>query len=265
MSNRTPRALSNEEFLVQFRTVVKRLDTHLRLIDEGQYHMRDDLATVLRTLLSRGNGDDGIRRFQSRFSLKQPKRDIYLSASEEPGVILSIGALPFANKIHKHVIQTVTVPDQLMLAVPLFVRSNAGVRRANWERVVTDYGNTFGAHLSTTVPAILDDVHYFGMSETDFGTYMLRSLGVMISSVCHELIHQIDQNNVAVTHQPYMAGLNIFTAMILYKDGKDDMHVGLMFESFEKEMPIMSYRNPVGEQLIYSITENQQHKLTVRH
>jgi hypothetical protein len=49
------------------------------------------------------------------------------------------------------------------------------------------YGNMFGAQLSTTVPVILnevhyDDVHYMSLAETDCGT-MLRLLGVLIFGV----------------------------------------------------------------------------------
>jgi len=44
------------------------------------------------------------------------------------------------------------------------------------------YGNMFGAQLSTTVPVILNEVHYMSLAETDCGT-MLRLLGVLISGV----------------------------------------------------------------------------------
>ena len=193
--------------------------------------------------------------------LNSQSGNIYISANEKPGVILSIGALPFSHEDHKSVIQTVTVPDQLMLAVPLFVRSEAGKRRANWEKVITEYGNTFGAHLSTTVPEILDDVHYFGLSETDFGTYMLRSLGVMISNVCHELIHHLDHSHIAATHKLYMAGVYIFTAEFMTE--KDETKIGLMLEPFDKERKIMSYRNTEGETITSSINEKQQWKFTI--
>ena len=252
MSNRTPRAVGDTEFLLRFRTVVKRLDTQLQLIDDGHYHVRDDLATILRTLPTRGKGDDGIRRLLTRFSLKPPKRDISPPAHDGPNVLLAIGALPMDDNGSA---QMVTVPDQLMLAVPLFVRSSAGTRRATWESVVSDYGNTFGAHLSTSVPAILDDVHYFGLSETDFGTYMLRSLGVLTSSACHELLHQLDPNNTAVTHHPYMAGTQIYAAMYLREDGKDDLRVNIRRKNWKQAGPVMTVRNPEGKQLLFSIAD----------
>jgi len=261
MSNRTPRALDDAEFLVRFRTVVKRLDTQLKLIDEGQYHVRDDLATVLRALLTRGKGDDGIRRLATRFSLKPPKRGISRPANDGPNVLLAIGALPADDESSA---QTVTVPDQLMLAVPLSVRSSAGIRRATWDNVVSDYGNTFGAHLSTTVPAILDDVHYFGLTETDFGTYMLRSLGVLASSVCHELVRQIDPHSIAVTHNPYMAGTQIYEAMYLREGGTDDLRVGMRKEEWTKAGPVMTVRNQEGQDLVFSIADGGRLQLAVR-
>ena len=260
MSNRTPRALSESEFLYRFRTVVKRLDTHLKLIDSGQYHMRDDLATILRTLLTRGKGDDGIRRFLTRFSLKPPKRDISPSANDGSKVVFAIGALPSTEK---ETAQSVTVPNQLMHAVPLFIRSKAGTHHATWENVVTDYGNTFGAHISTTVPVILDDVHFYGLSETDFGTYMLRSLGVLASSVCHELILQVDSSHIAVDHSVYFDGSQIIAAEYIFEDGKDILNASIRRENWKKEGAIMSIPSTEGKQIVFSIIDGGKLRLNI--
>lgn len=261
MSNTTPRAISDAEFVVRFRTVVQRLDTQLRLIDSGEYHVRDDLATILRTLLTRGKGDDGIRRLLARFSLRPPQRAISPVADDGPNVLLAIGALP-ADDMNNAL--KVTVPDQLMAAAPLFVRTNAGARRATWENVVSDYGNTFGAHLSTTVPEMLDDVHYFGLSETDFGTYMLRSLGVLTSSVCHELLHQLDPSHTPITHNPYVAGTQIYAAVYLREGGKDDLRANIRREDWKKAAPVMTVRNLEGQQLLFSIADGGRLQLAIR-
>ena len=260
MTDRTPRALSDTEFLARLKIVVHRLDAHIAAIDGGDYFIRDDLATVLRTLLTRGKGVDGIRRLLSRFSLAAPTRAISPSPNEAPNVLLAIGALPAEGEPAN----AVTVPDGFMSVVALFVRSAKGARRATWENVVTDYGNTFGAHLSTTVPVLLDDVHYFGLSKTDFGTYMLRSAGVITSSVCHELLQHLRVDDEPVTHSPYMAGAQIFQAIYLREAGKDDLRVQLRREEWKKAGPIMSVRNAERQDLLFSIADGGYLRLEVR-
>ena len=260
MTDKTPRALSDAEFLARFQTVVRRLDAHVRAIDRGEYFARDDLATVLRTVLTRGKGDDGIRRLLSRFSLKAPTRRISPSANEGPNVLLAVGALPAEGDN----LETVAVPDELMSAVALFCRASNGTRRVTWEDVATDYGNTFGAHLSTTVPVLLDDVHFFGLSETDFGTYMLRSIGVLTSNVCHELLQQLKVADDPATHSPYMAGTQIFEAIYMREDGKDDLRVNMRREDWKKTGPIMTIRNAESEDLLFSVTDGGHLSLTVR-
>jgi hypothetical protein len=261
MVDRTPRALEDAEFLGRFSTVVRRLDAHLDAIDRGEYFVRDDLATVLRTLLTRGKGDDGIRRLLSRFSLDAPTRRISPPANEGPDVLLAIGALP-ADEDQSG--KTVTVPEELMSTTALFVRSPKGTRSVKWEDVVTDYGNTFGAHLSTTVPILLDEVHYFGLSETDFGTYMLRAIGVLTSSVCHELLQQLKAAAQPVTHSAYMAGTQIYQAIYLREAGKDDLRVNVRREEWKKAGPIMTVRNPEHHDLLFSIVDGGYLSLTVR-
>ena len=260
MTDRTPRALSDTEFLERFKSVVHRLDSHIAAIDDGDYFIRDDLATVLRTLLTRGKGDDGIRRLLSRFGLSAPTRRISPSANEVANVLLAIGALPAEEDPSS----VVAVPDGLMSAVALFVRSDKGARRATWEDVVTDYGNTFGAHLSTTVPVLLDDVHYFGLSETDFGTYMLRSAGVLTSSACHELLQQLKADDKLVTHSPYMDGAQITQAIYLREAGKDDLRVQVRREKWKRAGPIMSVRNAERRDLLFSVAEGGYLQLEVR-
>jgi hypothetical protein len=261
MIDRTPRALGDSEFLARFLTVVHRLDAHLAAIDRGDYFVRDDLATVLRTLLTRGKGDDGIRRLLSRFNLTPLSRKLSPSAYEAPNVLLAIGALP-ADEDESA--KAMTVPDEFMSANALFARAAKGARCVTWRDIVSDYGNTFGAHLSTTVPILLDDVHYLGLSETDFGTYMLRSAGVLTSSVCHELLQQLKTDDEAVTHSPYMAGTQIYQAIYLREAGKDDLRVNMRREEWKKAAPIMTVRSPECQDLLFSVAEGGYLRLEVR-
>lgn len=261
VAHRPPRALSNDEFVHRFRAVVRRLDRHISLMDKDDYELRDDIASVLRTLTAPGKGDDGIRRLISRFSLSQPIRQITAPPKQGPNVQFAIGSLP-ADDLPGSV--RVTVPDGVMHAAALFIRSTDGARTATWEDVVTDYGNTFGAHLSTTVPKLLDEVHYFGLSETDFGAYMLRALGVLTSSACHELLSRLDAKHTHALHDTYMAGTRVYAAVYLSEHGLDDLRVQLSRAQWTKPGPVMTLRNPVGKELVFSVADGGRLHLAVR-
>lgn len=246
MSRRSPRPITGAEFLEAFRRVVRRLDNHLIAIDRGEYHLRDDLATVLRTIVARGKGDDALRRLLKRFNLNPPTCWVSPPATPGVGVMLSVGALPVdqgAHTVCKPI--RVSVPDELMMAnAVVALTTEGGIVSASWEKVVIDYGNTFGAHLSTTVPGILDDVHYYGLSETDFGTFMLRTLGVVISSSCHEVLSKLDPAHESVTHDHYMAGAHIIRAVYFRSDTTDELTVEFSLKKGRRSVSLMSVKTP---------------------
>lgn len=175
--SRRPRALTDEEFLSAFRRVVARLDTHIQLLDQGIFALRDDLATVLRILVCRGRGDDGLRKFSKRFGVTP--HSVFVSSeppTSDDHLRWAVSSLPSDEK-GPH--EQLRFPHDIGERIALVVRVDGKLRSYHWERVVADYGNTFGAHLSTTVPAVLDQVRFMGFANADFGTFMLRSLAVL--------------------------------------------------------------------------------------
>jgi hypothetical protein len=94
MARRTDRPLSDAEFLEAFRTLVKRLDSHISSVDRGERHVRDDLAAVLRILLTRGKGENAIGRFLSRHRMSA-EATVSLPAFDGASVWLSLGSLPW--------------------------------------------------------------------------------------------------------------------------------------------------------------------------
>ena len=111
--------------------------------------------------------------------------------------------------------------------VAIVTRTNDHHLKFTWQAIVEDYGNTFGAHLSRTVPEILDQVKYLGVGPTDFGSYMLRSLGVVASAAAHQLLREQDSCHQLVEHESYFHGTEISEVLYLRKEGKDDLRVEL--------------------------------------
>jgi hypothetical protein len=80
-----------------------------------------------------------------------------------------------------------------------FASSTAVRKISSWNQVVTDYGNTFGAHLSPTVPDVLNEIALYGGPEGTLGGLALRSAAVVAESALFELLPQV---GVSVTRAP---------------------------------------------------------------
>ena len=61
-----------------------------------------------------------------------------------------------------------------------------------------------------------------------------------------------------------MAGTQIYAAMHLREDGKDDLRVNIQREDWKKAGPIMTVRNPEGQQLMFAIADGGQLQFSIR-
>ena len=147
--------------------------------------------------------------------------------------------------------------------VAIVTRTNDHHLKFTWQAIVEDYGNTFGAHLSRTVPEILDQVQYLGVGPTDFGSYMLRSLGVVASAAAHQLLREQDSCHQLVEHESYFHGTEISEVLYLRKEGKDDLRVELRRKRWNEAGRIMTVRNAEGKLLCFSILQGGRLSLEV--
>lgn len=244
MARKTDRPLSDAEFLDAFRTLVKRLDSHIRSIDHGERHVRDDLAAVLRILLTRGKGEDAMRRFMSRHQMSADAT-VSLPAFEGPSVWLSLGSLPWDAATGTET-QVVTIPKGLMESTALTARVGHRTEKVSWEKLVKSYGNTYGAHLSTTLPGILDGVKLHGVCEADIGTYMLRSLGVIASGVCNTMLRRVDPAHSSVTYDFYFEGVQLLGIACVRLRNSDIVTVEFSTRRGHLSMPLLSFAFPDG-------------------
>lgn len=200
-----PRPLEPHEFLAEFETKLHRLDRHIVAVGNNERGARDDLAGLLRTLLNDARGDDAIARYCSLMGVPEPR--VYLSKADPTiaGLRLQVAGLPTYDPGDL----SVTVPSGLRSSICLLKHDGKKLRQFTWSDIVENYGNTHGAHLGQTVPRMLDEVRLHGLGTADFGTYMLRTLAVQISSVCHSLLKQRNPAHTIVAHDRYFQGVEV--------------------------------------------------------
>jgi len=62
-----------------------------------------------------------------------------------------------------------------------------------WEKVIAAYSNTFGSHVSATVPRLLDDIQVFQGPKGHMGGYLLRVAGVIAEHGLGSALASIDR------------------------------------------------------------------------
>jgi hypothetical protein len=244
MARKTDRPLSDAEFLKAFRMLVKRLDSHISSVDRGERHVRDDLAAVLRILLTRGKGENAIGRFLSRHRMSA-EATISLPAFDGSSVWLSLGSLPW-DATGGTKTRVVSIPTGLIESTALKVNVEGQASTVSWEQLIKSYGNTYGAHLSTTLPAILDGVRLHGVCEADIGTYMLRSLGVLASGVSHELLRQVDPTHSGVAYDFYFEGVQLLGIACVRLRNSDIVTVEFSTRRGRVSTALLSFVTPDG-------------------
>ena len=138
------------------------------------------------------------------------------------------------------------MPSDLMQAPALVTRTKKGPKAVVWEDIVLAYGNTFGVHLSGSIPDILDDVRFMGLAQTDFGTFMLRSLAVLTSDAGHRMVQALDPGHSYKTHPVVFQGVKLFQAQYQRIGTQDDVRAQIEIVPIERDTPIRAVRRPEG-------------------
>lgn len=175
---RLPRQISNEEYLVGVEQLLIRLEDHAGAVAAGSEHRLADLAAVLRTLFGRGRGDDVLGGLYRRLRLPQPTFSVSHPPEDGPGIAFAFGST-LGGASAKDSLSLQELQDRLILVADV----EGEVWRVTWVRLVEDYANTWGAHLSGTVPGYLDDVQVAAGGNRPLGAYLLLSLASALQAV----------------------------------------------------------------------------------
>src|SRR5277367_1462481 len=186
-----PHSISNEDYLAGAIELAHRLTRHLAALERGEIGAVADVAAVLRTLIVRGEGDDVLRRLCKRMHVPLPEVVVSRAAYEGPSVVLSAGAIPVPPEdlSKPHAIPTLMVNlNRWSDMTALVVRDGAPRRANNWDGVIKMYANTFGSHLSGTIPNTLLKTSKIMSGTLDLGEYLVFCAGVVAEDMLNQVL-----------------------------------------------------------------------------
>ncbi|SKF63555.1 hypothetical protein [Mycobacteroides abscessus] len=198
------KAISDGDFLISAIELGQRLSRHLTALENGEAGAVADVAAVLRTLIVRGEGDDVIRRLCKRMHVPMPQVLVSSAACDGDSVILSVGGIPGTpqDEEHPHQIPNCIVSlNEWSDMTALVVRGGRPKRANNWDRVISMYANTFGSHISGTIPNTLLETSSIMSGELDLGEYLIFCAGIVAEGALNQVLDVLAGNSIIVSHK----------------------------------------------------------------
>ncbi|MHA7297672.1 hypothetical protein [Pseudarthrobacter sp. MDT3-1] len=153
-----------------------RLRDHIERIDEGVAYAVDDLALVLRLMVSGARGGELISRTAQSYDTPLPKFGVSPAPEPVPGLVWGAGAIPTTDTLGAG-----NLLDISQIRFKTALRIQPGAKRVDftWDKLIRDYANYWGTHVGDN---IRDDMPAADRIGTAAGvplvTYMLREVAV---------------------------------------------------------------------------------------
>ncbi|MCV7008232.1 hypothetical protein [Mycobacterium gordonae] len=186
-----PKAATQAEVVAVARRLRQRLSRHLDALETGEIGAVDDLAAVLRTLLAHGKGDDAIVRLCHSHKLPLPQVRVSLPVADDQKIGLAFGAIPAPDEPGHP--PTVVMDIDRWRGLDALIIKGAPRRVNSWEQLITEYANTYGSHLSGTIPHLLSHASSMGYSgNLDVGEYLIHCAGLVAEDALQQVLKAID-------------------------------------------------------------------------
>ncbi|GGM42179.1 hypothetical protein [Microbacterium saperdae] len=213
--------LSRDELRAGVSSLSRRLDKHLRTWDEGDGDAVFDVAAVTRTLLSNGRGDKALARLCSQERLAPPKIHVDYQIPREAEVRFSFGGFPadpdgimtrtgwigtidpgfgvLRDGTADQMPQSWRGPGEIdvfrWLTTP-FVSIKLPTQRhreVTWEKLVSSFGNAYGAHLGVGHPEELSQIRLLSGHGRSLAEHALWLSASVALNALAELLPQIGE------------------------------------------------------------------------
>ncbi|WP_157509764.1 hypothetical protein [Leifsonia sp. Root4] len=195
------RQLRRDELLERSLALAARLKRALDAFDGGALDAAEDVSAYTRTLLASGQGNMVISRLCREHSLPLPQLAVSAPPAKAPSVFLSIGLLPTGEDSNatEHRGISKVIGFRSLVESPA-VESNATQRTSNsWGYVANQFGNTWGSHISTTVPELFSRFAMFDSVGITLREYAVRQLGWLAEEALRQTLSSHDSSLAAAT------------------------------------------------------------------
>ncbi|OBI37181.1 hypothetical protein A5709_15225 [Mycobacterium sp. E1386] len=175
-----PRATTPDELIAGAAQLRARLTRHLDALERRDPGAVQDVAAVLRTALAHGKGDDVVRRLCRAARVPLPQVRVSQPANQSPHVLLAAGAMPVlvdddADQVHPQLVDI----DRWTRMPALVVAGGLPHRVTDWNELIGLYANTYGSHLSGTIPEVLSNASRVRSDGLDLGEYLVHCAGII--------------------------------------------------------------------------------------
>lgn len=211
-SDRPYRPATPDEVVRVARRLRQRLGRHLDALEAGEVGAVDDVAAVLRTLLAHGAGDDVVLRLCRMKSIALPQIHVSEPVVDRQAIGLAFGAVPApadAEAVRR-------VDIDAWRGLPALIVRGAPRRVNTWEQLISAYANTFGSHLSGTIPHLLSETSSICYSGAlDLGEYLIHCAGIVAEDALQQVLGSIDGDIPAATGATRHRRLNPLLRLIV--------------------------------------------------
>lgn len=183
------RPTSTDELVEHVSRLFRRLDDHCHAyLVEGKQYRIADVAAVLRTLLSKQRHDNMLPTLFKRLHLSEPSVFVSPEPDISSRVHLSWGSIPAATVSGGAAGWEQATISELQHRTVVVMGPEDGFARIkqSWSDLISDYGNTWGAHVSSTVPLYLDRTEITVGTELPLGHHLLLAMAEALSAAMAE-------------------------------------------------------------------------------
>ncbi|KQR08542.1 hypothetical protein [Cellulomonas sp. Leaf334] len=176
----TERSTTPVELIKQAQSTLHRLSTNLDAVDQGDPHASETVSSLLRTLISDGRGNSVCRRLE-KIGISFPTVTVSRAPQNQPKTVLSFGNLPDYDGLGEDQRGGEgwrrEEPFLRWLGLTSLRMPIASQRTTySYAYLITTIANTYGAHVSHTVPDLLDRATLFGVGGLPLSAYLVRQV-----------------------------------------------------------------------------------------
>lgn len=186
------RTTTEVELVKHARSTLHRLSTNLDAVDAGDPHAAETVASLLRTLISDGKGNSVCRRL-GKLGITFPTVTVSRAPGHHPTTIFSLGNMPDLDGLAADTSggQGWRREEPFLRWIGLTsLRMPIASQRTTYSfaHLIAAIANTYGSHVSHTVPDLLDRATLFGVSGFSLSAYLVRQVAWAVERSCERAL-----------------------------------------------------------------------------
>jgi hypothetical protein len=182
----TTRRQSLEEQVGQLADHCGRLVDGIHRLDAEDDAGFLDVSASLRTVISRGRGDDLLKRVCQRADIPIPIVESLPEVSDDPAITMALGALPPPDNGISGSPITIT---GLMNKRCLVVSDAHGRTEYTWNGMIRSVSSKLAIHSDDEVPTAFDEINTYEVMGRRVFPFLFRSIGVVVARVATDVLH----------------------------------------------------------------------------